>query len=183
MLAQLCAPKAYETEIGATLFTKNGEGGNFDFFGLFVKKCDIAQNIGSIITATVLFPLFIATFKIIFGCMKKSSNASDSLIYLLAIIASTVFFTYVNFLICFETELQGKHTFFSKFLFWIFLVGLLLRASDLSSQKQSEKKSRVSSTKRFFDYMFIFTHIEYLRMSYHQCYNCHQKSSQPLFVI
>ena len=34
VLAQLCGPKANETEMGATLFTKNGEGRNFDFFVL-----------------------------------------------------------------------------------------------------------------------------------------------------
>ena len=31
VLAQLCGPKANETEMGAALFTKNGEGRNFDF--------------------------------------------------------------------------------------------------------------------------------------------------------
>ena len=31
-LAQLCGPKANATEVGAALFTKNGEGRNFDFF-------------------------------------------------------------------------------------------------------------------------------------------------------
>ena len=31
VLAQLCGPKANETEMGATLFTKNGEQRNFDF--------------------------------------------------------------------------------------------------------------------------------------------------------
>ena len=31
VLAQLCGPKANETEMGATLFTKNGAGRNFDF--------------------------------------------------------------------------------------------------------------------------------------------------------
>ena len=31
VLAQLCGPKANETEMGATLFIKNGEGRNFDF--------------------------------------------------------------------------------------------------------------------------------------------------------
>ena len=30
VLAQLCGPKANETEMGAALFTKNGEGSNFD---------------------------------------------------------------------------------------------------------------------------------------------------------
>ena len=32
VLAQLCVPKANETEIGAALFTKKGEGRNFNFF-------------------------------------------------------------------------------------------------------------------------------------------------------
>ena len=31
VLAELCDPKANETEMGAALFTKNGEGRNFDF--------------------------------------------------------------------------------------------------------------------------------------------------------
>ena len=31
VLAQLCGPKANEAEMGATLFTKNGEGRSFDF--------------------------------------------------------------------------------------------------------------------------------------------------------
>ena len=31
VLAQLCGPKANETEMDAALFTKNGEGRNFDF--------------------------------------------------------------------------------------------------------------------------------------------------------
>ena len=31
VLTQLCGPKANETEMGATLFTKNGEGRYFDF--------------------------------------------------------------------------------------------------------------------------------------------------------
>ena len=31
VFAQLCGPKANETEMGATLFPKNGEGRNFDF--------------------------------------------------------------------------------------------------------------------------------------------------------
>ena len=31
VLAQLCGSKAIETEMGATLFTKNGEGRSFDF--------------------------------------------------------------------------------------------------------------------------------------------------------
>ena len=31
VLTQLFGPKANETEMGATLFTKNGEGSNFDF--------------------------------------------------------------------------------------------------------------------------------------------------------
>ena len=31
VLAQLCDPKANETEMRAVLFTKNGEGRNFDF--------------------------------------------------------------------------------------------------------------------------------------------------------
>ena len=31
VLAQLCGPKANEAEMGAALFTKNGEGRNFDF--------------------------------------------------------------------------------------------------------------------------------------------------------
>ena len=31
VLAQLCGPKANEAEMGATLFTKNGKGRNFDF--------------------------------------------------------------------------------------------------------------------------------------------------------
>ena len=31
VLPQLCGPKATEAEMGATLFTKNGEGRNFDF--------------------------------------------------------------------------------------------------------------------------------------------------------
>ena len=31
VLAQLCGPKANETEVDATLFTKNGEGRNFEF--------------------------------------------------------------------------------------------------------------------------------------------------------
>ena len=31
VLAQLCGPKANETEMGAALFTKNGERRNFDF--------------------------------------------------------------------------------------------------------------------------------------------------------
>ena len=30
VLAQLCGPKAKETEMGAALFTKNGEGRNSD---------------------------------------------------------------------------------------------------------------------------------------------------------
>ena len=37
MLAHLCSPKANETEMGATLFTKNGEGRNFDFFFIFLE--------------------------------------------------------------------------------------------------------------------------------------------------
>ena len=32
VLAQLCGPKADETEMGATLFTNDDEGRNFDFF-------------------------------------------------------------------------------------------------------------------------------------------------------
>ena len=32
VLAQLCGPKANDTEIDAALFTKNGEGRNFDCF-------------------------------------------------------------------------------------------------------------------------------------------------------
>ena len=32
VLAQLCGPKANETEMGAVLLTKNGEGRNFDIF-------------------------------------------------------------------------------------------------------------------------------------------------------
>ena len=31
VLAQLCGPKANETEMGGPLFTKNGEGRSFDF--------------------------------------------------------------------------------------------------------------------------------------------------------
>ena len=31
VLAQLCGPKANETEMGAALFTKDGDGRNFDF--------------------------------------------------------------------------------------------------------------------------------------------------------
>ena len=31
VLAQLCGPKANEMEMSAVLFTKNGEGRNFDF--------------------------------------------------------------------------------------------------------------------------------------------------------
>ena len=31
VLAQLCGPKANETEMDAALFTKNDEGWNFDF--------------------------------------------------------------------------------------------------------------------------------------------------------
>ena len=31
VLAQLCGPKADELEMGAFLFTKNGQGRNFDF--------------------------------------------------------------------------------------------------------------------------------------------------------
>ena len=31
VLEQLCGPKANETEMDAALFTKNGEGRNFDF--------------------------------------------------------------------------------------------------------------------------------------------------------
>ena len=34
VLAQLCGPKANETEMGAALFTKNGEGKNFEFDSL-----------------------------------------------------------------------------------------------------------------------------------------------------
>ena len=30
VLAQMCGPNANETEMGAALFTKNGEGRNFD---------------------------------------------------------------------------------------------------------------------------------------------------------
>ena len=39
-LAQLCGPKANETEMGDALFTRNGEGRNFDFdvFCIFVCK-------------------------------------------------------------------------------------------------------------------------------------------------
>ena len=38
VFAQLCGPKANETEMGAVLFTKNGEGMNFDFdFDFFVQ--------------------------------------------------------------------------------------------------------------------------------------------------
>ena len=37
VLAQLCGPKADETEMGAALFTKNGEGRKFDFLALLVK--------------------------------------------------------------------------------------------------------------------------------------------------
>ena len=36
VLAQLCDPKANETEMGAALFTKNGEGRNFEL----LKKLD-----------------------------------------------------------------------------------------------------------------------------------------------
>ena len=32
VLAQLCGPKANETEMGLALFTKNGEGRKFGFF-------------------------------------------------------------------------------------------------------------------------------------------------------
>ena len=32
VFAQLCGPKANETEMGAALLTKNGEGRKFDFF-------------------------------------------------------------------------------------------------------------------------------------------------------
>ena len=43
VLAQLCGPTANETEMGATpLFTKNGEGRNFDFFDV-VESCQIQQ--------------------------------------------------------------------------------------------------------------------------------------------
>ena len=38
VLAQLCFPKANEKEMGAALFTKNGEGRNFDFSDL--KRTD-----------------------------------------------------------------------------------------------------------------------------------------------
>ena len=31
VLAKLCGPKANESEMGAALFTNNGEGRNFDF--------------------------------------------------------------------------------------------------------------------------------------------------------
>ena len=37
VLAQLCGPKANQTEIGATLFTRNGEGRNSDF-DFFLEK-------------------------------------------------------------------------------------------------------------------------------------------------
>ena len=40
MHAHLCSPKANETEMGATLFTKNGEGRNFDFF-YFLGRSEI----------------------------------------------------------------------------------------------------------------------------------------------
>ena len=39
VLAQLCGPKANETEMGATLFTKNGEGRNFYFYKTKYAQC------------------------------------------------------------------------------------------------------------------------------------------------
>ena len=42
VLAQLCGPKDNETEIGAALFTKNGEGRNFDFdFDMFQSQYNL----------------------------------------------------------------------------------------------------------------------------------------------
>ena len=38
MLAQLCGPKANETEMGAALFNKNAEGRNFDFLAFFYNN-------------------------------------------------------------------------------------------------------------------------------------------------
>ena len=40
VLAQLCGPKANETEMGAALFTNNGDGRNFDFLFLSVASAD-----------------------------------------------------------------------------------------------------------------------------------------------
>ena len=43
LLAQLCGPKVNEKEVGAALFTKNGEGRNFDFSDLKLKCDDVVE--------------------------------------------------------------------------------------------------------------------------------------------
>ena len=43
VLVQLCGPKANETEMGATPFTKNGEGRNFDFLLSMMSTIDIVH--------------------------------------------------------------------------------------------------------------------------------------------
>ena len=40
---KLCGPKADETEMGAALFTKNGEGRNFDIFDFFGLMAGISS--------------------------------------------------------------------------------------------------------------------------------------------
>ena len=41
VFAQLCGPKANETEVGAVLFTKNGEGRNLTLFCVQAIQCHV----------------------------------------------------------------------------------------------------------------------------------------------
>ena len=54
VLAQLCGRKANEMEMGAALFTKNGEGRNFDLFHMvkqILTSCNEEQRVNLVLSS------------------------------------------------------------------------------------------------------------------------------------